>query len=399
MKELRDQEFDEIFKNRITEELPDFEEASWIKMEEKLRKKDRFLLYRNASIVLLLLSFGFAFYLISGKKTPAEAEIVQKPTEPVEISGKGNEILKNEVPKSTAYRTGSQLEGSRRPMRKAKNLTKDEKLVVTAPLLANQNHNQSNTQQTPTGELGKQSNIGPPLSERFAPVLPATSVIAQNPDAKIVNEEDTDGPKKTRTKRKIPISLAINVGPDFNSTTSLVGGKTSLAVGVGVGIGITKKISLQTGVNFGHKNYNATAYNYTFNNPNAINTIEQVQAACKVVEIPLRASLKIGENKKRRIMVNAGLSSYLMLKEDYVYKYHPQLNRNDRSVQISNENKHILSVVDLSVTYDVKLKAKNLSLGVEPYLKVPLTGIGAGDVSLKSSGLSLKMSYEFNKNQ
>jgi hypothetical protein len=203
--------------------------------------------------------------------------------------------------------------------------------------------------------------------------------------------------QKGRIRRKIPISLAINVGPDFNSTKSVIGGKTSLAFGIGVGVGITKKLSIQTGVNYGHKNYNASAYDYAFNNPNAINTIEQVQAACKVLEIPLRASLNVSENKRRRIELNAGLSSYLMLKEDYTFKYHSALNRADRLVQATNENKHILSVIDLSASYDVKLKNKNLALGIEPYVKIPITGIGEGDVPLKSSGISLKLRYDFNK--
>ncbi|MDQ7948770.1 MAG: outer membrane beta-barrel protein, partial [Pedobacter sp.] len=195
-------------------------------------------------------------------------------------------------------------------------------------------------------------------------------------------EEVADPKPIKKTSKRFPISLALAAGPDFNSTTSAIGGKTNVAIGLGIGVGITRKLSLQTGINYGHKNYDADAYNYTFNNPNTKNTIAEVNASCKVIEIPLRASLNVSDNKKRSIDVNAGLSSYLMLKEDYVYKYTPESGRSDRLVEAVNENQHILSVVDLSATYNIKLNQK-LAFGIEPYVKIPISGIGVGSVPLK----------------
>ncbi|WP_379087833.1 hypothetical protein [Pedobacter sp. UC225_65] len=79
MKELNDKDFDQAFKKRMTESYPEFEEESWLKMEKKLRKRDRLVFYRNASIILLFLSFGLGFYLIKSKhKENDQPQIVQK---------------------------------------------------------------------------------------------------------------------------------------------------------------------------------------------------------------------------------------------------------------------------------------------------------------------------------
>ncbi len=86
-----------------------------------------------------------------------------------------------------------------------------------------------------------------------------------------------------------------------------------------------------------------------------------------------------------------------MLKENYVFKYLPSTGRKDRVSEFTNANQHFFSVLDLSATYNIKLKSKKFALGFEPYIKIPLGGIGEGNVPLKSSGVSLKLRYDLNK--
>ncbi len=52
----------------------------------------------------------------------------------------------------------------------------------------------------------------------------------------------------------------------------------------------------------------------------------------------------------------------------------------------SNQNKHFFSVLDLSVGYQY-LMNKQFSLAAQPYVDLPLTGIGAGKVKLNSAGI------------
>lgn len=49
-------------------------------------------------------------------------------------------------------------------------------------------------------------------------------------------------------------------------------------------------------------------------------------------------------------------------------------------------NKHYFSVFNLSAGYQKNI-SKSVSLTVEPYIRVPLSGVGYGKVKLNSSGV------------
>ncbi len=377
MEELNDKDFDQIFKNKITTNYLEYEEESWIKMEKKLRKRDRFVFYRNASIILLFLSFGIGLYLTNDYKlqnSPINAgkKITQDSLEKAAPSLANNQRLK-EIGLEPTRSNGKQL-FTNKPLITENHQANQSTVnsVVEQPIVAN------NTPTAVQNQTPIQNNPIISIQE------PATSAVKEN--IPIIS-----------TKTKFPISIAFIIGPDFNSTENTIGGKSGMAIGLGVSIGLSKKLSVQTGVNYGSKNYDAGAYDYTFNNPSVVNTIAGIDASCKVLEIPLRASYALIDNQKSSISLNAGLSSYLMLKENYRFIYTAASGRKDRFLEEKNANQHYLSVIDLSATYNIKLKNKKFALGLEPYIKIPLGGIGEGNVPLKSSGISLKLNYELNK--
>lgn len=391
MKELNDKDFDQAFKKRITESYPEFEEESWLKMEKKLRKRDRLVFYRNASIILLFLSFGLGFYLINSKhKENGQPQIVQKVGQPLPKEEKNPQTNTEEIAppseQTAANNTLKTLDFLARPILKQNEIRTNP--IPFEKIDSNKNTIIPATKATELIAAIPQNEVEKPITQHTDNPTVTTSAIAV-PDEKPV--------KPAKTKFKIPISLAISAGPDFNSTAAVLGGKTSMAVGVSVNVGLSKKLGVQTGLIYGSKNYDANSYDYTFNNPNTQATIASIQALCKVLEIPLKATYNLTENQNRSIEINAGLSSYIMLKENYVFKYLPSTGRKDRVSEFTNANQHFFSVLDLSATYNIKLKSKKFALGFEPYIKIPLGGIGEGNVPLKSSGVSLKLRYDLNK--
>lgn len=406
MKELNDKDFDQAFKTRVTEEYLEFEEESWLKMEKKLQKRDRMIWLRNASIILLFLSFGLGFYLMNQKDAPKTTLAGKKPKQ----EQKGNDtvpaqqpVLKEQAP--TVELVEEKPNALDKPLpffrqqltRGNKTIDQPDNKTIQNPLIANRNE--------PAQPNSVPGNPIPsnPVQANPVPVNPIQKVeatnqqlIAQSASSERLIDSTNNSAKKPKIKRKIPISLAISAGPDFNSTSALVGGKGTAAFGLTVGVGLTKKLAIQTGLIYGAKNYSASNYDYHFSNPNVQASIAQINAACKVLEIPLRASYSLSDNKNRSIELNGGLSSYLMLKENYVFKYTAASGKKDRITEKTNANQHFLSVLDLSATYNIKLNSK-LGFGIEPYVKIPLSGIGEGNVPLKSSGVSLKLRYDFNK--
>jgi hypothetical protein len=384
MEELNDKDFDQLFKNRISEELPAFEEESWSKMEEKLNKKDR-LVYKYASLIAILLSLGLVFYLMTRK--------LHTEVHPIAIKKHKNTDQSSPV--------GSNLNSIRHKSVLTKSDPVALQLIVTEKSSSafHQQHKQD------TIGIGFSTKEGIAQNQEWITIagIPKLNDGQDIADQRVTPDQNLDpiavdslaAPvKKTKTKRRIPLSFAISAGPDLSSTRNLIGGKPGMNIGVSVAIGLTKKLGVQTGVNYGTKNYSAGAYDYQFNNPNVSNIISTIDATCKVLEIPLTASYKISENKKNSIEINTGLSSYFMLNEKYVFVYTPASGRSDRITKVDHQNDHLLSVVDLSATYNIRLKNKKFALGISPYVKIPLSGIGEGNVPLKSSGLSLKIRYD-----
>ncbi|RZK60477.1 MAG: hypothetical protein EOO91_01175 [Pedobacter sp.] len=402
MKELNDIDFDNAFKSRITEELPEFEEESWLKMEKKLKRRERLVYYRYASILLVLLSFGIGFYLLSKDNVNKVDSIVSKKTQPKDnaiISNNAKPLIESDENKPTQLNKPAKNGLYGTPAVKNQDFKAPFASVVTIKDEKTGQQKNMGVQSPPNSGSTKTTDLtAPQPANQIAQsaVVTSTANIAQI-DTGLVKPKIN---VRTKIKRKIPISVAIVAGPDFSSTSSIIGGKTGVSIGATVAVGLTKKLSIQTGISYGSKNYTSSAYKYTFPNANINKTsFTGIDAACEVVEIPLRASYNISENQKRSIELNAGLSSYLMVKENYVFKYTKESNRADRITDVANANQHYLSVVELSATYNIKLKNKSLAFGIEPYVKIPITGIGEGNVPLKSSGVSLKLRYDFNKKQ
>ena len=57
-----------------------------------------------------------------------------------------------------------------------------------------------------------------------------------------------------------------------------------------------------------------------------------------------------------------------------------------------NADNYWFSVLNLSVGYE-RVISKRLSIQAEPYLKVPLTGLGAGSMKMGSYGMFFSLKY------
>lgn len=378
--DLKDKEFDAAFRKKVFDADPQFEEAAWDKMEQKLKRRDRLVFFRNSAVVCLVFLAGIVgFYTIGDKVVKPVADVVvgvpsEKVPEgsvpvgivPVDSNGSGNFSEKDEVKRSAIYRKDTVENG-------ISEITAQEISIAS------------------TDAAARAQDV---VVTQESTVLPesATGVASDSRP-----EISAAAKQQSRTKQAMPMSLSISAGPEFNSASSLIGGDPGFSAGLAFGLGITKKLSLQTGIHYSIKDYHTNNYAYKFGNDRVQGLISGVDATCAVLEIPLLVSYRISENYKRSIDLNAGISSYFMLKEDYTFKYTPQSGIEDRFVERRNENRHFLSVVDLSATYFIKLKKEQLHLGFEPFVKIPLSGVGEGKVNLKSSGISLRLRYDIDK--
>lgn len=218
-----------------------------------------------------------------------------------------------------------------------------------------------------------------------------------------VRDNETQTQKTTPAKKDGKLVLSLALTGDLNSVNAIGNSKAGLSYGAGLSYKVLKGLSIGTGIYYSQKKYTSDKYSYyTTEKPFAtwVSYSKQIDADCKVIDIPLNLNLQLLKTDKTGIIASAGLSSYLMLSEKYnfIYNYNPSSQYSGRQYTIKNENKHILSVVNLAIGIEKPLGKQN-SIVILPYAKLPIEGIGQGQTELKSFGLGFQLNYSMKKKE
>ena len=200
-------------------------------------------------------------------------------------------------------------------------------------------------------------------------------------------------------KNNSRLSLALSISPDVNSVSRFSNSNFGTSIGLGAAYNFTSRLSIKAGIGYSKKVYSAMPYEY--NAPWAASSAgkyaKAIEADCRVLDIPMNFNYTFSNSPKRSFFASAGLSSYFMLKEKYtlIGSSRPGYpTKTDPSYSYKNDNRHLLSVINLSVGMSKPL-SKEASIVIEPYAKIPYTGIGQGKVNLQSVGINFQLQYNF----
>jgi hypothetical protein len=245
-----------------------------------------------------------------------------------------------------------------------------------------------------SGETVVESSASVKTENKVAqvPTTPVTNEKSKN----TINTSTSDSILKKETtsssksKKKNQFFVSFSAAADVSYVSGNNPGTAKIISGGGIGYFIKDKITIRAGFYAGRKVYRADGNSYK---GDAIfyqyyPYLESVNANCRVYEIPLSASINFAKRKKDNLFASAGISTLLMKKEtyDYYYKHTPAGSLYEKSWTINNKNKHFFSVLTLSGGYQHILGKKTFFI-VEPYLKMPLGGVGAGKIKLNSTGI------------
>lgn len=243
--------------------------------------------------------------------------------------------------------------------------------------------------------------VSSPVGEELSKMT--TAIEAVKTDKKTVTPADkakeaaTAGVTNTKDKKKTSrgfgnnFAISLSTGLDASFINIKNPGKVTLLYGGGLSYNISKRFTVRSGFYVSRKIYTATPAQY--NNviyPN----LTEVEANCKIYQIPVSVSYNFGQRKNHSWFGNAGLTSLIMKKEDYLYDYKTPTGQTyyyNRS--ISNENKHYFSVLSLSAGYQRNL-GNRVSIVAEPFVNLPLKGIGFGKIKLNSGGVMLSVAVK-----
>ncbi len=415
--------FDKKIKEAAEQHHPAYDENAWRKMESLLnqhlpRERNRRRFFLLAFTVLLV--GGGTFILLSTPHAKNSDQVVQKAKNstsskthtdktdkntaivPLDIDNTKKEITNDNTVAGAATKIADKTGNSRfiidqkimLPRQSKQNVEKNELLLnnMTVDLKKDVAGNEAERK----NDLVQHAPVPLQSDERAGknenPVngsLTKESNVANNTHQPQESSAKKPASKNGRPDRRSGFSFFVSTGPDVSKAQNSKVGKVTMSWGLGAAYTLNR-LTLKAGVFSASKIYWAGPddYKLSYTPPPNLKFVG-ADANCRVIEIPVKLSYDFALKNRSNWFAGAGLSSYLMKREDYQYEYESNTgNSYYHSYETKNENKHYFSVLNLSAGYSYQLN-NTISIAAEPYVEVPLTGIGVGKVHLNSGGILL----------
>lgn len=235
----------------------------------------------------------------------------------------------------------------------------------------------------------------------LAPRWPATELATALPDslrpvalvARPAPAADSQPPRPLAPPYRLQLGLV--AAPELSTVRAARLSPPGPSVGVQLDYRLARRWHLSTAFLYTVKRYGAAGTDYTvpYTLPHGW-VIDDVRAVCRIIDIPLNLRYDFWQRPRYQLFASAGLSSLLMKREQYTYDYAPVYGRPVPSYafEVDNGSRHLLKVLNLSVGYE-RLLGPRWSVQAEPFVKLPLAGVGYGAVRLRSAGVFFSLRY------
>jgi hypothetical protein len=429
---MLDDEYDKKIKEAAEHYHPAYDDTAWEKMSQLLdehlpQKKQRRKIFFILPSLLLVAALVFFVVMNNGKKDASN--IAQN------VSSKNNTektLVEKPVLNSKEKKSSLSAESTTNSLHSKKTEAKnDHQSISVTTQKANKTASNSFDQIKKEASVlnsdlaAKENELKQPVSinkndENNKAVSSAeVKSSASNNDSKpVISDENNSAPnkvgeekvatknekekttsaikksKKTNSSFADNFGVSVSAGPDISGVHANKIGKLTAVFGAGLQYSISKHFSIRSGFYVSKKIYSVEGNDYDLpgGNPNYA-YLENVNANCTVYEIPVKADYHFARIKNHNWFISTGLSSYLMKKENYDYYYKTVSGEiYEKDWTVNNKNKHFFSVLSFSGGYEYFFN-KQFSFAAEPYINLPLKGVGVGKVKLNSGGIlfTLKM--------
>ena len=223
-------------------------------------------------------------------------------------------------------------------------------------------------------------------------------LLTVNVEAPVVAKDSSKTKPKASAKQKSSYLYAgLLAAPDLSTVKfqSMKGVGTTFSLLLGYQF--NKKWAVETGISVDRKRYytNAEYFNTSKVPPGAIRPgwdLKNLDGTCYMWEIPINVRYNFSQNEKSKWFATAGLSTYLMTREDYNYNYdwyyQGQSGNSNKNWDWRTPSNYWFSIINLSAGYEHRLGGIG-NLRIEPYLRIPLSGLGTGQLNILSAGLNI----------
>jgi hypothetical protein len=413
----KDKELDNLFKRGFDDPVnqPDFRQDDWDDMEsmldgDKKRVGTVYWLPRLGTVAaMLLVAFGLWMFT---HKTPENHSVVK-----IRISTKDTSDLKERHPGTSdgSIQRNERIYASTRKdtITPAAPSTTHSSAISSATLAANTSYRQKGQPTVTPSAGGSRRDITGRTDEQLSAshtdiqqvltllsVKPSLNSSKHNPDtiapADLTSKQNYGVAALNRVKARAISSykpqLAITVlgSSDLNGVNSFSQTKVGTNVGAIFSLGLSKRLTISTGAIYSSKPYLTNFDNYQWSSKFP-STPTSVSADCRMIDVPLNLDYSLYAKHGNKFSVGTGISSYLMFHENYSYGYANGGN-GPAAYNVPNPGKYYLSIMNLQATYQRRINAK-MGLDIQPYMKLPLSGVGLYNSRLQSTGVAVGVTW------
>jgi len=221
----------------------------------------------------------------------------------------------------------------------------------------------------------------------------------QPTSSNITRQKNSSANKKITAIKSSGFYAGALVGPDLTFVEFQKTSNVGITFGLTVGYQFSKRWSIETGLLLDKKNYYTKGEYFDKTNiPNLYNAeLVSVNGSCNMLEMPLNVRYKFpSNNTHQNFTASLGTSTYFMTREDYDYT--AVSNGWDVNGSLTNypSSTHLFAVINFGAGYERNI-SNTLSMRIEPYFKVPVKGIGTGDLYMSSTGINIGVTKYFGK--
>jgi hypothetical protein len=257
----------------------------------------------------------------------------------------------------------------------------------------------ASAQETKTGLLPASGAVASTISSSASSQKTAAGV-ETNPAIKASATDSVAGvtaAKRETVKQKSVKGFYVGLlfGPDWTSVKFQSVHQTGYSFGVLAGYRFSKHVAVESGFLLDRKFYYSTGeyFNTSKTGIPVYEPVNSVTGNCFMYEIPINFRYDFSLGKNHSFFANAGLSSYFMKKETYSINFQGRPNAwNYPDTSYYNSTNNLFSILQLSAGYERAIGPRT-NIRVEPYIKIPLQGIGIGSMPIASAGIYFGITY------
>ncbi len=413
---MSDEEIDKVFKQAAKGFSIDTDMSGWKDMAAKLDQSNKTVWYRSKSayIILACLFVGSSIGLLY---TSAREEHVETNVENKHSAEPSNAILsENNVVNKRSHQTSAdrvqkpeqdvgssivemkitprtQVPEKPGPLndRQGEILNVDDKPVLTSTPFSNDNR------------LAQYESTHGILSPATSTEHDSATVVKfeEEEEEDLILHSDSvasEQPQGNGVENVYRFSTKVSIAPDFSSTELFNQGKPGFDMGITIGYNFNTHWSVYTGAILSRKIYSSTNVEASYTASGYNYPISKLDGDCRILDIPLNVYYGFNQHRSLSFKVGVGFSSYIMFSEEYTYFVDKPYGSTEYHQRVENENNEWFKMANLSFVVQKRLN-RHFFLEVEPFVKLPIAGIGAGDIQLYSVGGFLSLRYDFYKRE